>query len=259
MAYENILTSLDNGIFTITINQPKKLNALSQGVLTDLRAAVQEVYTNADIMGAIITGAGDKAFVAGADITEFQGLNADQGKKLATNGQEIFDAIEHAPKPFIAAVNGFALGGGCELAMACHMRVANEHARFGQPEVNLGLIPGYGGTQRLIQLIGKGKAMELLMTADMIKADEALRLGLVNHVVPSEELLSKSAEILQKIATKAPLAIAKVIECANAFFTDGVNGLQFEIDKFGECCATEDFVEGASAFVEKRKAEFKGR
>lgn len=259
MAYENILTSLDNGIFTITINQPKKLNALSQGVLTDLRAAVQEVYTNADIKGAIITGSGDKAFVAGADITEFQGLNADQGKKLAANGQEIFDAIEHAPKPFIAAVNGFALGGGCELAMACHMRVANEHARFGQPEVNLGLIPGYGGTQRLIQLIGKGKAMELLMTADMIKADEALRLGLVNHVVPSEELLSKSAEILQKIAAKAPLAIAKVIECANAFFTDGVNGLQFEIDKFGDCCATEDFVEGASAFVEKRKAEFKGR
>lgn len=259
MAYENILTSLENGIFTITINQPKKLNALSQGVLSDLRAAVKEVYENDDISGAIITGAGEKAFVAGADITEFQGLNVEQGIKLAANGQEIFNQIEHAPKPFVAAVNGFALGGGCELAMACHIRVANENARFGQPEVNLGLIPGYGGTQRLIQLIGKGKAMELLMTADMIKADEALQLGLVNHVVAADELLSKSAEILQKIATKAPLAIAKVIECGNAFFADGVNGLEFEIEKFGECCATEDFVEGASAFVEKRKADFKGR
>lgn len=259
MAYENILTSLENGIFTITINQPKKLNALSQGVLSDLRAAVKEVYENDEITGAIITGAGEKAFVAGADITEFQGLNVEQGTKVAANGQEIFNAIENAPKPFIAAVNGFALGGGCELAMACHMRVANKNARFGQPEVNLGLIPGYGGTQRLIQLIGKGKAMELLMTADMIKADEALQLGLVNHVVSAEELLPKSVEILSKIATKAPLAIAKVIECGNAYFTDGVNGLELEIEKFGECCATEDFVEGASAFVEKRKADFKGR
>lgn len=259
MPYENILTSLDNGIFTITINQPSKLNALSQGVLSDLRAAINEVYENDAIRGAIITGAGEKAFVAGADISEFQGLNVEQGKKLAANGQEIFNAIENAPKPFIAAVNGFALGGGCELAMACHMRVANENARFGQPEVNLGLIPGYGGTQRLIQLIGKGKAMELLMTADMIKADEALKLGLVNHVVTADELHAKCAEILLKIASKAPIAIAKVIECGNAYFTDGVNGLEFEVEKFGDCCATEDFVEGASAFIEKRKAEFKGR
>lgn len=258
MAYENILTSLENGILTITINQPKKLNALSKGVFDDLDAAVKEVYSNDEITGVIITGAGDKAFVAGADISEFSGLTKADGKRLAARGQDVFNAIEGSPKPFIAAVNGFALGGGCELAMACHMRVANENARFGQPEVNLGLIPGYGGTQRLIQLIGKGKAMELLMTADMIKSDEALRLGLVNHVVASEELLGKCAEILQKIATKAPLAIAKVIECGNAYFTDGVNGLEFEIDKFGECCETEDFIEGASAFIEKRKAEFKG-
>jgi enoyl-CoA hydratase len=258
MAYENILTSLENGILTITINQPKKLNALSKGVFDDLDAAVKEVYSNDEITGVIITGAGDKAFVAGADISEFSGLTKADGKRLAARGQDVFNAIECSPKPFIAAVNGFALGGGCELAMACHMRVANENARFGQPEVNLGLIPGYGGTQRLIQLIGKGKAMELLMTADMIKSDEALRLGLVNHVVASEELLGKCAEILQKIATKAPLAIAKVIECGNAYFTDGVNGLEFEIDKFGECCETEDFIEGASAFIEKRKAEFKG-
>lgn len=259
MAYQFILTSLHNGILTITINQPHKLNALSKGVFDDLDAAVKEVYQNDEITGVIITGSGDKAFVAGADISEFGGLTTEEGKKLAARGQDVFNAIERAPKPFIAAVNGFALGGGCELAMACHMRVASENARFGQPEVNLGLIPGYGGTQRLIQLIGKGKALELLMTADMIKADEALRLGLANHVVPAEELLSKSNEILLKIAGKAPVAIAKVIACGNAFFTDGVNGLEFEIDRFGECCATEDFVEGASAFVEKRKASFKGR
>lgn len=258
MAYENLLTSLENGIFTITINQPKKLNALSKGVFDDLDLAVKEVYENKEITGAIITGNGEKAFVAGADISEFAGLDVEQGKKLASRGQDIFNAIENAPKPFIAAVNGFALGGGCELAMACHMRVASENARFGQPEVNLGLIPGYGGTQRLIQLIGKGKALELLMTADMIKANEALQLGLANHVVGAEELLPKCTEILQKIATKAPLAIAKVIECGNAYFTDGVNGLQYEIDRFGDCCATEDFMEGAKAFVEKRKAEFKG-
>ena len=259
MTYENILTSLENGIFTITINQPKKLNALSKGVFDDLDSAVKEVYQNDDIKGVIITGSGEKAFVAGADISEFSGLTQEQGTKLASRGQDVFNAIERSPKPFIAAVNGFALGGGCELAMACHMRVANESARFGQPEVNLGLIPGYGGTQRLIQLIGKGKAMEVLMTADMIKADEALALGLVNHVVAAEELLGKCTEILNKISSKAPLAITKVIECGNAYFTDGVNGLQFEIDKFGECCETEDFTEGASAFIEKRKAEFKGR
>jgi enoyl-CoA hydratase len=259
MTYDNLLTSLNQGIFTITINQPSKLNALSKGVLQDLKGAVAEVYDRADIKGAIITGSGEKAFVAGADITEFIGLDVSEGKKLAQRGQDIFKAIEDSPKPFVAAVNGFALGGGCELAMACHIRVANENARFGQPEVNLGLIPGYGGTQRLIQLVGKGKAMELLMTADMVKADEALKLGLVNHVVSSDELLSKSSEILLKIASKAPVAIAKVIACGNAYFEDGVDGLAYEIDRFGECCATEDFKEGAAAFVEKRKAEFKGK
>ena len=259
MSYENILTSLNHGILTITINRPEKLNALSQGVLSDLRAAVKEVYTNEAIKAAIITGSGEKAFVAGADISEFQGLNAENGRKLAANGQEIFNAIEHSPKPFVAAVNGFALGGGCELAMACHVRVASENARFGQPEVNLGLIPGYGGTQRLIQLIGKGKAFELLMTADMVKADEALRLGLVTHVVPSDTLMAKAEEILVKIMDKAPVAIAKVIACLNAFYTDGIDGLQFEVDRFGDCCETEDFTEGASAFLQKRKANFQGK
>jgi enoyl-CoA hydratase len=259
MAYENILTELNDGVFIITINRPNKLNALSKGVFDDLDDAVKEIYSNDKVSGAIITGSGDKAFVAGADISEFGGLSKEQGKKLAARGQDVFNAIERSPKPFVAAVNGFALGGGCELAMACHMRVASESARFGQPEVNLGLIPGYGGTQRLIQLIGKGKAMELLMTTDMVKADEAVRLGLANHVVAENELLEKSEAILRKIATKAPLAIAKVIECGNAYFTDGVNGLKFEIDRFGDCCETEDFMEGASAFVEKRKADFKGR
>ena len=259
MAYENILTSLNNGILTITINRPDKLNALSQGVLSDLRAAVEEVYTNEAIKAAIITGSGEKAFVAGADISEFQGLNAANGRKLAANGQEIFNAIERSPKPFVAAVNGFALGGGCELAMACHVRVASENARFGQPEVNLGLIPGYGGTQRLIQLIGKGKAFELLMTADIVKADEALRLGLITHVIPSDALMAKAEEILGKIMDKAPVAITKVIACVNAFYTDGIDGLQFEVDRFGDCCETEDFKEGASAFLQKRKADFKGK
>ncbi len=258
MEYENIITSLKGGILTITINRPDKLNALSRGVFNDLREAVKEVYSNSEIKAAIVTGSGEKAFVAGADISEFKGLNAEQGRKLAATGQVIFNAIENSPKPFIAAVNGFALGGGCELAMACHMRIASETARFGQPEVNLGLIPGYGGTQRLIQLIGKGKALELLMTADMIKADEALRLGLANHVVAADELIPKTTEILNKIMTKAPLAIAKVIACGNAFYTDGVNGLEFEIDRFGDCCTTNDFVEGAAAFVEKRKAAFTG-
>ncbi|MGB0368434.1 MAG: enoyl-CoA hydratase/isomerase family protein [Flavobacteriales bacterium] len=259
MNYDNLLTELSNGILTITINQPKKLNALSKGVFDDLDMVVKEVYANSEITGAIITGSGDKAFVAGADISEFSGLTKEQGTTLAARGQDVFNAIENSPKPFIAAVNGFALGGGCELAMACHMRVASETARFGQPEVNLGLIPGYGGTQRLVQLIGKGKAVELLLTADMIKADEALRLGLANHVVPATELLAKAEEILLKIASKAPMAVAKVIASVNAYFTDGVNGLQYEIEQFGACCETEDFVEGASAFVEKRKANFKGR
>ncbi len=259
MEYQNLLTSFNNGILLITINQAQKLNALSKGVFDDLDKVVKEVYSNSEITGVIVTGSGDKAFVAGADISEFGGLSREEGQRLASRGQDVFNAIEHSPKPFIAAVNGFALGGGCELAMACHMRVASETARFGQPEVNLGLIPGYGGTQRLVQLVGKGKAIELLTTADMVSANEAFNLGLANHVVPQEELIAKCESILIKIASKAPIAVAKVIECVNAYFTDGVNGLSFEIERFGDCCETEDFVEGASAFVEKRKAHFKGR
>ena len=259
MTFDNLLTSTNEGILTITINRPDKLNALNRGVFTDLGNCIKAFHDDNSLKAAIITGAGEKAFVAGADISEFGGLNAEEGKALAARGQVVFNSIERGPKPVIAAVNGFALGGGCELTMACHMRVASETARFGQPEVNLGLIPGYGGTQRLVQLIGKGKALELLMTADMIKAPEAMSLGLVNHVVPAEELMSTAEEIARKIMTKAPIAVAKVIASVNAYFEDGVNGLEYEIEQFGECCTTEDFVEGGTAFMEKRAANFQGK
>lgn len=258
--YQTLLTDLQDGIFTITINRPDKLNALNKDVIADLGKALDEVYNNAEIKTAIITGAGEKSFVAGADISEFTSLDANGGSTLAKLGQDnVFDKIENCPKPVVAAVNGFSLGGGCELAMACHFRLASENAKFGQPEVNLGLIPGYGGTQRLTQLIGKGKAMELMMTADMIGADEAKALGLVNYVVPQAELLSKTKEILQKIQTKAPLAITKVISCVNDAAKGEKDGFLNEIKRFGECFATEDMKEGTGAFLEKRKAIFKGK
>jgi enoyl-CoA hydratase len=258
--YSTLLTQIENGIFTITINRPDKMNALNKDVIEDLGKAIDEVYNNAEIKTAIITGAGEKAFVAGADISEFVGLDKSAGSALAQKGQEkVFDRIENSPKPIIAAVNGFALGGGCELAMACHFRIASANAKFGQPEVNLGLIPGYGGTQRLTQLIGKGKAMELLMTADMVGADEAKALGLVNHVVAAEELLTKAKEILQKIQSKAPVAISKVIACANEAAKGDPKGFSNEVARFGECFVTEDMKEGTGAFLEKRKAAFKGK
>jgi enoyl-CoA hydratase len=258
--YTTLLTNLENGIFTITINRPDKLNALNKTVIEELSAAIDEVYNNAGIRSAIITGAGPKAFVAGADISEFLSLDAAGGKELAQRGQDmVFNKIENAPKPIVAAVNGFALGGGCELAMACHFRLASENAKFGQPEVNLGLIPGYGGTQRLVHLIGKGKAMELLMSALMIDANEAKQLGLVNYVTTAETLLDHTKKILDVINTKAPLAVAACIKAANAVFDESKNGYQTEIDAFGDCFATADMKEGTTAFLEKRKAEFKGK
>jgi enoyl-CoA hydratase len=256
--YTTLLTSLENGIFIVTINRPDKLNALNKDVFTDLDVMLKEVENNAGIRGVIITGAGQKAFVAGADITEFLGLHGSQGMELARRGQEIFSRIEGCTKPVIAAVNGFALGGGCELAMACHIRIASENAKFGQPEVNLGLIPGYGGTQRLVQLIGKGRALELLMTAGMIDATTALQFGLVNHMVQQEQLLPKAIEILSVITSKAPLAISRCITAANAVFGQE-NGYQVELESFGQCFDTEDMKEGTTAFLEKRKANFKGK
>lgn len=249
---------MENGIFTITINRPDKLNALNQQVMSDLDNVMDEVYRNNEIKSVIITGAGPKAFVAGADISEFSGASVEEGKALAKRGQDIFFKIERSPKPVVACVNGFALGGGCELAMSCHFRLAAENAKFGQPEVNLGLIPGYGGTQRLVQLIGKGRALELLMSAGMIDANMALQLGLVNYVVPQDELIKKAIAILELINTKAPIAVAKCIESANAVFDETRDGFTVEVNAFGDCFATADMKEGTSAFLEKRKAIFKG-
>lgn len=257
--YQTLLASLENGIYIVTINRPDKLNALNKDVFTDLNAMVDEIESNNAIKSAIITGAGPKAFVAGADITEFGSLDKTAAMQLAKRGQDIFARIENCAKPIIAAVNGFALGGGCELAMSCHFRMASENAKFGQPEVNLGLIPGYGGTQRLVQLIGKGKAMELLMSAQLIDANEAKQLGLVNYVTPAETLLEEAKKILAVINSKAPLAIAGCIKAANAVFNETQDGYAIEIEAFGNAFATEDMKEGTTAFLEKRKANFTGK
>jgi len=252
----NILTSINNGILTITINRPDKLNALNRETIQEIGAAVRGAEKDSSVKGIILTGAGEKAFVAGADISEFAKYSIPEGKDLSASGHVIFDSIEHCSKPVIAAVNGFALGGGCELAMSCHLRIASSNAKFGQPEVKLGLIPGYAGTQRLVQLIGKGKALELLMTADMIGAEEALSLGLVNYVVPQDQLIAKCTEILNKITAQSPQAIGAIIRSVNAYYTDGVNGFRVEIEEFGKCFGTNDFKEGVNAFIEKRKPAF---
>lgn len=258
--YQTLLTTSENGTLLITINRPDKMNALNKDVIDELSRVFDDVYQNADIKSVILTGSGEKAFVAGADITEFMALNAEGGMELAHKGQEnVFNKIENCPKPVVAAVNGFALGGGCELAMACHFRVAATNAKFGQPEVNLGLIPGYGGTQRLTQLVGKGKAMELMMTADMVGADDAKALGLVNHVFSPEELLPRTREILQKIQLKAPVAVGHVIACVNDAAKGNPAGFDHEIERFGACFTTDDMKEGVNAFLEKRKPAFKGK
>lgn len=260
MHYENLLIQEEGGILTLIVNREKALNALNMQTMRELGVFFREdAPQRAGLKGIIITGAGEKAFVAGADIKEFLGLDAGKGQEMAKFGQDVFFAIERFSKPVIAAVNGFALGGGCELAMACHLRVASENARFGQPEVKLGIIPGYGGTQRLAQYIGKSKAMELLMTGDMIDAQEAYRLGLVNYVLPQENLLEKARDLIKKIAAQGPLAITKVIESVNAYFQYDQDGFAREVEAFGETTGTEDFKEGAAAFIEKRKADFSGR
>lgn len=258
MQYTNLLIENRDGIVILTINRPAALNALNRTTLSELRQFFGKDYLNVEnLKGVILTGAGEKSFVAGADITEFSQLDAQGGLEMSQNGHDIFFMIERFHRPVIAAVNGFALGGGCELAMACHLRVAGEKAKFGQPEVNLGIIPGYGGTQRLIQYIGKSKALELLMTADMLTAEEAYRLGLLNYVVAPGEELNKSLELMNKIAAKAPVAIEKVIECVNQYFES--EGFNREVIEFANTVNTEDFKEGAAAFLEKRKANFLGK
>lgn len=251
-----ILVDIQDEIATLTINRPKALNAINRAVMKGLNDFFTKHKNDKSIIGVIITGSGDRAFVAGADIKEFEGLSVEEGSAMSKFGHDTYFLIENFHVPVIAAVNGFALGGGCELAMACHIRIAGEKAKFGQPEVNLGLVPGYGGTQRLIQYIGKGKALELLLTADMIRADEAYRLGLANHVVEVGQEIAKAKEIIQKIATKGPLAVKKCIEIVNTFFHDHA-GFDKEVQEFGVTIGSEDAVEGAKAFVEKRQANFK--
>lgn len=257
--YETILTEVKNEIFYITINRESKLNALNIQTLIDIKNAILSIYQVAEVKGVILTGSGQKAFAAGADIAEFANFNVEEGTRMSAEGHAVLNAIENCPKPVVAAVNGFALGGGNELAMACHMRVAGEGARFGQPEVNLGITPGYAGTQRLAQLIGKGRALEVLLTADMIPAQRAYEMGLVNHVVPADQVISKAEEILAKIKTKSPIAIASVIRCVNAYYEKKLDGNNVEINEFGNIFGSDDFKEGTTAFIEKRKAEFKGK
>ena len=259
MNYDNILTETDNGITTITINRPNKLNALNKATINELHDAFGEANEDKNVKVIILTGSGEKAFVAGADISEFADFNVEEGGKLAKSGQELlFDFVANLSTPVIAAVNGFALGGGLELAMSCHFRVASNNAKMGLPEVSLGVIPGYGGTQRLPQLVGKGRAMEMIMTAGMINADQALSYGLVNHVKSQEELLSFCYDIANKIMRNSSIAIAKAIKAINANYKDGANGFNVEIHQFGECFGTADFKEGTTAFLEKRKANFPG-
>jgi enoyl-CoA hydratase len=258
MSFENLIYQVSpQGVLNLTLNRESKLNALNTATIAELSTAFTTAAQDAQIKAVLLTGSGPKAFAAGADISEFSGLNEQQGREFAQRGQAVFSQIEQMTKPVVAAVNGFALGGGCELAMACHLRLASTNAKFGQPEVNLGLIPGYGGTQRLTRLIGRGKALELMLTADMIDANQALSLGLVNGVYEPAELLGAANAMLEKILSKAPLAVAAVLRSVEAFCAQG-ESYSVEAQEFGKCCTTEDFKEGVLAFSQKRKAEFKG-
>ncbi len=259
MSYENLLVEINDQKALLTINRPDQLNALNVQTIDELNKAFSSLEENPEVRVIVLTGAGDRAFVAGADIKEFYKFDIAQGKKLSHDGQKkLFDLVEQMKTPVIAAVNGFALGGGLELAMSCHMRVASHSAKMGLPEVGLGVIPGYGGTQRLAQLAGKGRAMEMITTAEMITAEQALECGLVNHVTTQSELVEKCFEISKKIIKNSPTAIAGAIKAINAGFQDGVNGYDVEIEEFGKCFGTEDFKEGTVAFVEKRRPEFSG-
>jgi len=259
MNFENILIELNSSLATVIINRPKKLNALNRATIKDLSKAFKTLDKDKTIRAIILTGSGEKAFVAGADISEFANYSVKEGKELAAKGQQaLFNLIDNLSTPVIAAINGFALGGGLELAMACHFRIAGNNAKMGLPEVSLGVIPGYGGTQRLPQLIGKGRAMELIMSAGMIDAEKALSYGLVNYVVPQEELLPLCLKIAGRITNNSPVAISYAIKAVNAGFMSNAKGFETEINAFGSCFGTADFREGTTAFLEKRKAEFPG-
>lgn len=260
MKYKNILSQTENGITTITINRPSKLNALNSETIQELHDAFKEADSSSKTKVIIVTGSGEKAFVAGADISEFADFSEEEGANLAAKGQALlFNFIANLSTPVIAAINGFALGGGLELAMAAHFRIASDNAKMGLPEVSLGVIPGYGGTQRLPQLVGKGRAMEMIMTAGMIDANQALQYGLVNHVTAHEELLEFTEKMASKIMKNSSVAIASAIRAINANYEDGKNGFEVEIEEFGNCFGTEDFEEGTQAFLQKRKADFPGK
>lgn len=259
MNYENLLITIENKIALVSLHRPAKLNALNKATLAELHTAFTDLETNDAVQVIILTGSGEKAFVAGADIAEFADFSAEEGTQLAAEGhQKVFDHIENLKKPVIAAINGFALGGGLELAMACHFRVASDNAKMGLPEVTLGLIPGYGGTQRLPQLVGKGRAMEMILTAAMITAEEANQYGLVNHVAPQNQLIEFCQGLAQKIIKNAPVALSEAIQAVNASFDKTKNGYETEINAFGRLFGTADFKEGTKAFLEKRKANFRG-
>lgn len=255
---ENLIIDYTGGIVTIAISRPEALNALNLKTLSELITVLQQTYEQPDYKGIILTGDGEKAFVAGADIKELSALTREQALAFAQNGQRLFKLIEDCPKPVIAAVNGYALGGGCELAMACHIRLASDDAKFGQPEVNLGIIPGYGGTQRLTQLVGRGKALEIMLTGDMISAQEAKEIGLVNHVVAKEQLMGVAGKMMGRILSKGPVAVANIIKSVNAGFNFERAGYEAEAENFAVCTTTLDFKEGTNAFIEKRQPRFRG-
>jgi len=258
--FENLLVDYNGAIQHIIINRESKLNALNKNTLAELHTAIYDAFNNDRVGGIIISGAGQKAFVAGADISEFSSFDPAQGEQLARNGHRlVFNQIENGKKPVIAAINGFALGGGLELALACHIRIASDNAKMGLPEVSLGLIPGYGGTQRLTQLVGKGKAFEMILTGDMITAEDALKWGLVNYIVPQEELIGKAEEIMNKILSRSPLAVETAISVINSATQSGVDGYEKEIQGFAKSFGTDDFKEGVSAFLEKRKPHFQSK